>query len=270
MSTKLAVIGFGNIAKAIITPLLEKKIIKPEEIACLVNTKKSFENITNCYKYNIKIFHTGSINQENIWDCPIKLLAVKPQQLNDIKELICKKDSEDIMVSILAGVSIDKLEKKFPNHKCLRAVTNIPIIIGQGLTAISWGKELNEDTKKFIRTLFENSGKVFELQEEYLDIFLALTSSAPATLALIVEALGDGGLSGGLTKKLSEELVIDMIYGTILMLKKSGINTSDLKTMVTSPGGTTISSLRVLEEKGLRSALIESILAARNKSKEFS
>ena len=269
MAPKLGVIGFGNIAKAIITPLLEQNVLQPEEIICLVNSKKSFENIKINYKYKINIYHLNSSESNLVWQCPIKLLAVKPQQLKNIKEINFNETNKHILISILAGVSLKTLGTIFPKHICVRAVTNIPITIGKGLTGISWSKNIDDKTKIFIKEIFEKSGKVFEFSEEYLDIFLALTSSSPAIIALIIEALGDGGLSGGLTKKQSEELVIDMILGTIVMMKNLDISPSELKNMVTSPAGTTITALRILEKKGLRSALIESIMGAMNKSKEF-
>ena len=268
MTSKIAVIGFGNIAKAIITPLLEKKLLNPKDVYCLVNTKKSLENIKKNYKYDINIFQANSKDSEIIWDCQVKLLSVKPQQLKNIIEV--NKNKRNLLVSILAGVSLEKLIKKFPNHKCVRVVTNIPITIGKGLTGIAWGDEIKLDQKKFIKRLFENSSKIYEFPEYLLDIFLALTSSGPAIIALIIEALSDGGLSGGLQKQLSEELVIDMILGTVSLIKDTNITTSELKNMVTSPGGTTISALRVLENKSLRSALIEAVVAACNRSKEFS
>ena len=270
MTTKIAVIGFGNIAKAIITPLLDYDLVNPKDIYCLVNSKKSVENIKNTYKHNINIFQANSKDSNTVWECKVKLLSVKPQQLKDITELQNNENNENLLVSILAGVSIDKLKKRFPNHKCVRVVTNIPIKIGKGLTGISWGKAVNENQKKFIRKLFESSSKVYEFPEDSLDIFLALTSSGPAIIALIIEALSDGGLSCGLKKQLSEELVMDMILGTVSLIKDTNLTTAELKDMVTSPGGTTISALRVLENKSLRSALIEAIVSASNRSKDFS
>ena len=268
MTTKIAVIGFGNIAKAIITPLFDKKLLNPEDVYCLVNTQKSLDNIRKNYNYNINIFKANSKDSEIIWDCQVKLLSVKPQQLKNIIEV--NKNKKNLLVSILAGVSLENLIKKFPNHKCVRVVTNIPITIGKGLTGIAWGEEINEDQKKFIKRLFENSSKIYELPEYLLDIFLALTSSGPAIIALIIEALSDGGLSGGLQKQLSEELVVEMILGTVNLIKDTNLSTAELKNLVTSPGGTTISALRVLENKSLRSALIEAIVTASNRSKEFS
>ena len=267
MTSKIAVIGFGNIAKAIITPLFDKKLLNPKDVYCLVNTKKSLENIRKNYKYDINIFQANSKGSEIIWDCKVKLLSVKPQQLKNIIEL--EKNKNNLLVSILAGVSLEKLIKKFPNHKCVRVVTNIPITIGKGLTGISWGDEITEDQKQFIKRLFENSSKIYEFPEDLLDIFLSLTSSGPAIIALIIEALSDGGLSGGLQKKLSEELVTEMILGTVSLIKETNLTTAELKNMVTSPGGTTISALRVLENRSLRSALIEAVVSASNRSKEF-
>ena len=267
MTSKIAVIGFGNIAKAIITPLFDKNLLNPKDVYCLVNTKKSLENIRKNYKYDINIFQANSKGSEIIWDCKVKLLSVKPQQLKNIIDL--EKNKNNLLVSILAGVSLEKLIKKFPNHKCVRVVTNIPITIGKGLTGISWGDEITEDQKQFIKRLFENSSKIYEFPEDLLDIFLSLTSSGPAIIALIIEALSDGGLSGGLQKRLSEELVVEMILGTVSLIKETNLTTAELKNMVTSPGGTTISALRVLENRSLRSALIEAVVSASNRSKEF-
>ncbi len=268
MTRKIAVIGFGNIAKAIITPLFENKLLNPEDVYCLVNTKKSLDNIRKNYNYDINIFQSNNKESEIIWDCEVKLLSVKPQQLKNIIEV--NKNKRNLLVSILAGVSLENLIKRFPNHECVRVVTNIPITIGKGLTGISWGEGITEDQKKFIKRLFENSSKIYEFPEYLLDIFLALTSSGPAIIALIIEALSDGGLSGGLQKQLSEELVMEMILGTVSLIKDTNLTTAELKNMVTSPGGTTISALRVLENKSLRSALIEAVVSASNRSKEFS
>ena len=269
VSNKIGVIGFGNIAKAIITPLLEKKLINPQDVYCLVNTKKTLNNLKKNYKYGINIFQANTNDSYLVWDCKVKLLSIKPQQLQDINEIQNNNSNGNLLVSILAGVSIEKLIRKFPNHSCARVVTNIPIIVGKGITGIAWGEKISQDQKKLTKKLFENSSKIYEFREDYLDIFLALTSSGPAIIALIIEALSDGGLSGGLQKKLSEELIIEMILGTIYLLKERNMTTNDLKNMVTSPAGTTISALRVLEKKSVRSALIESIIAANNRSKEF-
>ena len=137
VTEKIAVIGFGNIAKAIITPLLDKKLIQPENVYCVVNSEKSFKNIKTNYKHNINIYKSSSHESKIIWDCKVKLLAVKPQHLIDINEPDNLKSKDNLLVSILAGVSINRLTQKFPKHKCVRVVTNIPITVGKGLTGIA-------------------------------------------------------------------------------------------------------------------------------------
>jgi len=269
VTEKIAIIGFGNIANAIVTPLLDNKLIQPENVFCLVNSEKSLENIKKNYKYNVNVYKSGSKESKRIWDCEFKLLSIKPQHLQDITEGGNLDNKNNLLISILAGVSLNRLTQKFPNHRCVRAVTNIPITVGRGLTGISWSKNLTTDQKQFTKKLFENTSKVYEFNEDYLDIFLALTSSAPAIIALIIEALSDGGLSGGLQKIISEELVMELLLGTICLIKENKLTTSELRNLVTSPGGTTISALRVLEKKRVRSALIESIVSASNRSKEF-
>ena len=151
MTDKIAIIGFGNIAKAIITPLLDKNLIQPENVFCVVKTEKSLENIKKNFKHNINVYRSGSKESKIIWDCQYKLLSIKPQQLKDISEAHQIKNKGNLIVSILAGVSINRLTQKFPNHKCVRVVTNIPITIGKGLTGISWGGEITEDHKQFTK-----------------------------------------------------------------------------------------------------------------------
>ena len=123
MTDKIAIIGFGNIASAIVTPLLDNKLIQPENVFCVVNTEKSLENIKKNYKHNINVYRSVSKESKIIWDCQYKLLSIKPQQLNNISEANNIKNKDNLIVSILAGVSINRLAQKFPNHKCVRAVS---------------------------------------------------------------------------------------------------------------------------------------------------
>ena len=127
MTDKIAIIGFGNIASAIVTPLLDNKLIQPENVFCVVNTEKSLENIKKNYKHKINVYRSGSQESKIIWDCRYKLLSIKPQQFNDISEVHHIKNMDNLIVSILAGVSINRLSQKFPNHKCVKVVTNIPV-----------------------------------------------------------------------------------------------------------------------------------------------
>ena len=107
MTNKIAVIGFGNIAKAIITPLFDKKLLNPKNVYCLVNTKKSLENIRKDYKYDVNVFKANSKDAENIWDCQVKLLSVKPQQLKNIISFEKYKNDRNLMISILYNLLLE-------------------------------------------------------------------------------------------------------------------------------------------------------------------
>ena len=104
MTDKIAIIGFGNIASAIVTTLLDKKLIQPEHVFCVVNSEKSLEKIKKNYKHNINVYRSGSKESKIIWDCQYKLLSIKPQQFNYISEAPHIKNKDNLIVSILAGV----------------------------------------------------------------------------------------------------------------------------------------------------------------------
>ena len=127
MTAQIAIIGFGNIANAIITPLLDKKLILPENVFCVVKSEKSYENIKKNYKYNINVYQSNFASSKIIWDCKVILLSVKPQHLKDITEGDNLKNKDNLLVSILAGVSIKSLTQKFPNHKCAVSYTHLTL-----------------------------------------------------------------------------------------------------------------------------------------------
>ena len=170
VSNKIGVIGFGNIAKAIITPLLDKKLINPQDVYCLVNTKKTLNNLKKNYKYGINIFQANTNDSYLVWDCKVKLLSIKPQQLQDINEIQNNNSSGNLLVSILAGVSIEKLIRKFPNHSCARVVTNIPIIVGKGITEL-WGEKIFKTRKNLQRNYLKIQAKYMSFEKIILISF---------------------------------------------------------------------------------------------------
>ena len=173
------------------------------------------------------------------------------------------------MISVLAGVNINRLETTFPNHACVRAVPNTPSLVAEGLTGLSWGREVSLSQKQSVHKIFNPISEVFELPEEQMDAFLALTSSGPAYVSLITEALSDGAVAAGLPRIIANDLAIKTLAGTAALLDKNKLHPAELKDMVASPGGTTIAALRHLEKAGLRSALMEAVLAAASRSREM-
>jgi len=270
----IGVIGFGKIAQAIITPLLEQNKIDQKRVFCVVKSDDSIERIKREYPFKINIYSVEDPNYKFAWNSSINILAVKPQQLNEVADQMSLLDFNEskhkgLLISILAGVGLNRLEKIFYRHRCVRVVTNIPIVVGQGLTAITWGGDIIENDQHLTRQVFEKSSQIFEYKEEFLDPFLALTSSGPAIISLILDSLSDGGLASGIPLQNSQYLVLETVLGTISLMQEKNISFSEVKELVTSPSGTTIAALRVLEDGKIRSTLIEAIVEATKRSREF-
>jgi pyrroline-5-carboxylate reductase len=177
--------------------------------------------------------------------------------------------SERLLISVLAGVSLERLGRLFPGWRCVRAVPNTPCLVRQGLTGLAWGEGIDPEQREQVRQLFALVGAVHELPESQLDAFLALTSSGPAFVALVAEAMADGAVAAGLPRALALELAQRTLAGTAALLEERQLHPALLKDMVSSPAGTTIAGLRQLERAGLRSALLEAVLAAAERSREL-
>jgi pyrroline-5-carboxylate reductase len=167
---------------------------------------------------------------------------------------------------VLAGVRLDRLQRLFPSRTCVRAVVNTPALVRRGLTALAW-EEAPAAAREWVEQLFRRVGQVWTLPEAQLDAFLALTSSGPAFVSLVAEALADGAVAAGLPRALAQPLALRTLRGTAALLEEKDLHPGQLKDMVSSPAGTTIAGLRELERAGLRSALLEAVLAAAERSR---
>jgi pyrroline-5-carboxylate reductase len=207
------------------------------------------------------------------------LLAVKPQQIEGVAPAAAAalaeavaadpRDGQPLLISVLAGVPLRRLEALFPGRACVRAVPNTPALVKAGLTGLSWGEEVAVAQREEVRQLFAQVGEVLDLPEAQLDPFLALTSSGPAFLALVAESMADGAVAAGLPRPLALHLAHRTMAGTAALMQGQELHPGQLKDMVTSPAGTTAAGLRQLERAGLRSALIEAVLAAAERSRQL-
>ncbi len=261
-------------AKAIVSPLLERGEYHPQHVLGIVGKSSSIASALNDLPKEVKVVSSEDSLSREVWKAPLKILAVKPQQFSKIKESVSSFQLNDqcpkpILISVLAGITLKSLQKAFPGHTCVRAVPNTPALIGQGLTGLSWPDGITLNQKKVVRKIFEPISEIFELEEKMLDSFLALTSSGPAYIALVVEAMADGAVASGLPRHLSNQLAHKTLSGTAALLREKSLHPAELKDMVASPAGTTISALRHLELAGLRSALIEAVVLAAQKSRQL-
>ncbi len=261
-------------AKAIISPLIERGEYNPEHVFGIVGSSASIASALSDLPKGVSIVSSEDSLSREVWNAPLKLLAVKPQQFGKIKESVSSFQSNEqfpkpLLISVLAGITLKSLKKAFPGHTCVRAVPNTPSLVGEGLTGLAWEDNITLDQKIAVRKIFEPISEIFELPESKLDSFLALTSSGPAYIALVVEAMADGAVAAGMPRSLSNQLAHKTLSGTASLLREKSLHPAELKDMVASPAGTTISALRHLELAGLRSALIEAVVLAAQKSRQL-
>ena len=269
MVPSLGVIGLGRMAQALVEPLLSSKAFPADQVLAVVGTAATAERLRQDIFAGVSIQSSGSAEAARVWTAPIQLLAVKPQQIDGIAAAAPVTENQPLLVSVLAGVSLDRLQRLFPGHRVVRAVPNTPALVGEGLTALAWGEAISSEQRLQVRELFAGVSEVLELPEDKLDAFLALTSSGPAFVALLAEAMADGAVAAGLPRDLAHRLAHRTLAGTAALLDQRQLHPATLKDMVTSPGGTTIAGVRALERAGARSALMEAVIAAAERSRQL-
>lgn len=216
-------------------------------------------------KYQIKV---TTNNFEVAAASPVLLLAIKPQILDSVvKELTVA--SQALVISILAGVSLSRLEAAFPERAIVRAMPNAPATVGAGITAIAAGKNVETEHLSVAKSIFTVVGEVVEVPEYMMDAVTGLSGSGPAFVAIAIEALADGGVAAGLPRPIASQLALSTVLGTAKLLQESQLHPALLKDRVTSPGGTTIAGVAQLERSGFRSAIIEAVKAAYRRSQEL-
>jgi pyrroline-5-carboxylate reductase len=261
-------------AGALLRPLLEEGLLPISAVRAVVASESSAQKLTALHGLAV------STDPGAAWRSPVVLLAVKPQQLEAVAAAAPAATATagpdpggpaegSLLVSVLAGVGLERLQALFPGWRCVRAVPNTPCMVRAGLTALAWGGGVDAARKEWVSHLFSRVGEVWELPETQLDAFLALTSSGPAFVALVAEGLADGAVAAGLPRALAQHLASRTLAGTAALLSEQELHPGQLKDMVASPAGTTIAGLRQLEQAGVRSALIEAVVAAAERSRSF-
>lgn len=262
---RFGVVGLGRMAQALLFPLLEAGRLEAAEVRAVVASAPSAQALSGQAGLEVSTDATAA------WRCPTVLLAVKPQQLDAVAAQAPPADpgAPPLLISVLAGVSLARLQRLFPGRRLVRAVPNTPSLVGAGLTALAFGTGVEPEAREWVQALFARVGEVMELPESQLDAFLALTSSGPAYVALVAEAMADGAVAAGLPRALALRLAHRTLAGTAALLQEQELHPAQLKDMVASPGGTTIAGLRQLERAGVRSALIEAVVAAAERSRQL-
>ncbi|MCE5292873.1 MAG: pyrroline-5-carboxylate reductase [Nocardiaceae bacterium] len=262
--TRIAVIGGGKIGEALLAGLLDAG----HEVKDLV-VSETYPPRAEYLAEEFGVQVTGVI--EAAENADVIVVAVKPQDVDSIVGQIATldldRDREQMLVSVAAGVPTQRLEAKLPaGFPVVRVMPNTPMLVGEGMTVVSAGRYAKQKHLDLVSEIFRAVGKVLTLKESQLDAVTAVSGSGPGYFFLVVEAMIDGGVALGLSRQTATELVVQTLIGSGAMLAKSPERAVELRAAVTSPGGTTAAALRSFERSGLRSAIIEGLFAAHDRS----
>lgn len=265
---RLGIIGCGAMAEAILSRLLAQGMFQPEDVAVTVHSDARRQYLRQTYGIAI------APNNADVAIAQTVLMAVKPQVYPDIwaelHQTPAARQSQGHLLSIMTGIPIESLQDLFPQRTVFRVMPNTPAQVGAGVTAIASGERVTNRDRQSVQAFFQAVGAVVEVREDQLDGVTALSGSGPAFIALMVEALVDGGVAVGLPRHLAQQLAYGTVTGTIQLLQEKNLHPGQLKDNVTSPAGTTITGLRVLESAGVRGAIMAAVVAAQERARELS
>lgn len=255
-------VGGGALAESVINGI-RGTLLPSNNIFVSENRRKRCTELISRYRVN------ASVGVEPFVD-KVKLLviAVKPKDAPAaLAELRNKITLDTVIVSVIAGLKIEIIEKFFPHSPIVRAMPNVSIRVGEGMTAYTVNKKATVSDRKLVEQFWSSIGRAIEIDERLMDAVTGLSGSGPAYAFLMIDALADGGVAAGLSRAAAIELSAQTLLGAAKMVLETGEHPAALRDRVTSPAGTTIEGIRVLEKSGVRSALIEAVLAATEKSR---
>lgn len=197
-------------------------------------------------------------------------LAVKPQLMKVALAGAAEQIADNsLVVSIAAGLKLERLEEWLPEKRVIRVMPNTPCLVGKGACGVSRGTTATSEDEQLVTTLLSSVGVVEPVPERLLDAVTGLSGSGPAYVFQIIEALSDGGVKAGLPRDVATRLAAQTLSGAAEMVLRTGQHPAALKDAVTSPGGTTIAGLHCMEQAGVRAGLMSAVEAATTRSMEL-
>lgn len=267
MDRKIAFIGGGRMGEALIKGVLESKLCSSQNIAVSDKSVERLEHLKNNYGLN-----TFTDSREMIADADIIILCVKPKRIDEVLEDIADMcGTKKLIISIAAGVTVSAIKNWLPEEKgrVIRVMPNTPAMIGEGMSAISVSKGVTDEDIADALEIFGAVGETVLVREDMIDAVTGLSGSGPAFIYMVIESMADAGVKLGLTRSVANLLAAQTVKGAAEMVLNSEKHIGELKDMVTSPGGTTIAGLYILEKKGLRSAMMSAVDKAAKRSMEL-
>lgn len=264
--TRLAVLGGGKMGEALIAGLVASGWRKPDEIVVTGRREERLSELFDSYGIDTLLDNGAAVT-----GAELIVLAVKPQDIEILLSDISAQVSPDqTVLSVVAAIPTSFIEARLGSDvPVVRAMPNTPSIVHEGMAGIAAGRHASDESLKLASEVLRHVGRVVTVPESYLDAVTAISGSGPAYFALLAEAMIEAGILLGLSREISTELVIQTMLGSAKLLRDEHMHPVELREMVTSPGGTTIRAIRVLEQSGVRAAFLNAIQAAMERSQEL-
>jgi pyrroline-5-carboxylate reductase len=266
MEGKLAILGGGKMGEALLSGLLRSGWRIPEDVIVTVRRQERATDLVARHGVAVSFDNVEALSQAEI-----AIVAVKPQ---DMEALLGQISSavrpEQLIISIAAGIPTAFIERRIPAEvPVVRVMSNVPAVVDEAMTVVSAGAHASEKHLAVAEEIWSHVGRVVRLAEKHLDAVTATSGSGPAYFALLAEAMIDACILLGLSRDVATELIVQTMLGSAKMLRETGMHPVELRELVTSPGGTTISAIRELEGRGVRAAFLEAIDAACRRAREL-
>lgn len=263
---RLACIGGGNMAEAMLRGLIASRQLAASEVVVSDVREERLAQLRAAYGVE-----TQAKNAEAARGAAVVLLAVKPQVMRQaLGDLAPVLTEAQLLISIAAGIPTAAIEQAFAREiRIVRVMPNTPALVLQGMSALAPGRYASAEDIQTARAFFDAVGRTVVVEERLLDAVTGLSGSGPAYVFLAIEALADGGVKAGLPRDIAQMLAAQTVRGAAAMVLETGRHPGELKDMVASPAGTTIAGLHVLEQAGLRAALMGAVEAAARRSREL-
>lgn len=265
IGVKIGIIGFGNMGEALLQGWLAANLASPEQLT--VSDQSAERRKTAHQQYGVQI---APDNPSLVTAAEVVVLAVKPQVMAAVLEEIRPRVQErHLVVSIAAGIPLSLLEEYLPQARIVRVMPNTPTIVRAGMAALAPGRRATAADVQVAQQLFNAVGQAVVVEEKALDAVTGVSGSGPAYVFVFLEALADGGVKMGLSRDTALRLAGQTVVGAAQLFLQSQQHPARLKDMVTSPGGTTIAALQVLELGGFRGLVMSAVEAATWRAQEL-
>ena len=266
MSHKLAVIGVGNMAKAIIAGI-QAADVDISEIILFDKNKEQYVSLPQggaTYKFAESI--SLAVN-----DADCVLLSVKPQNMSDVLNEISTVEahSKKLYITIAAGITVASISEALGNARVVRVLPNLPMTIGHGVSVICKNEDVSSADFDFVCSIFEPTGSTLIINESEMNRIIGVTSSSPAYVFKFIDAIYKGALAQGLPSDGLVDAICDVFIGAALLLKQSGETPEQLASKVASKGGTTERALLCLEGADIDKIVLDAMLACTNRADEL-